>query len=311
VSVFISYSWDDEPHKAWVRILAERLRADDVDVTVDRWSAVPGDQLPEFMERAIRDNDFVLVICTPRYKSRSDKRQGGVGYEGDIMTAEVLTKQNHRKFIPVCRSDSWEEAAPSWLAGKYRINLSGDPYSEREYEDLVRTLLGVREAAPPLGKSMSTISKSRSERAASPTTSPSDEFEDIKITRVVVEDVTEPRNDGTAGSALYSVPFALSSQPPSEWTQLFSENWNHPPRWTTMHRPGIARVSGSTICLNGTTIEEVEQYHRDTLQLAVDETNRQYRDLRRRQDDERARKQTADEEHRRRVDEAARRIKFD
>jgi hypothetical protein len=43
-----------------------------------------------------------------------------------------------------------------------------------------------------------------------------------------------------------------------------------------MHRPGIARIQGATITLNGTTIEEVERYHRDTLQLAVAETNKQY-----------------------------------
>jgi hypothetical protein len=85
------------------------------------------------MEKAIRDNQFVAIICTPRYKRRSDAREGGVGYEGDIMTAEVMTSQNHRKFIPVLRSGTWTEAAPSWLAGKYHIDLTGDPYSERQY----------------------------------------------------------------------------------------------------------------------------------------------------------------------------------
>jgi hypothetical protein len=41
-----------------------------------------------------------------------------------------------------------------------------------------------------------------------------------------------------------------------------------------MHRPGIARVEGSKINLGGTTVEEVEQYHRKPLILAVNETNR-------------------------------------
>ncbi len=106
-SAFISYSWDDDAHKEWVRALAERLRADGVDVTLDRWTTVPGDQLTAFMERAIRENQFVIVICTPRYKSRLDRREGGVGYEGDIMTAEVMTRQNNPKFIPVFRSGTW------------------------------------------------------------------------------------------------------------------------------------------------------------------------------------------------------------
>src|SRR5437764_13176637 len=101
--VFMSYSWEDDAHSRWVADLATRLRGDGVDVTLDRWHAVPGDQLPAFMERAVRENDFVVIVCTPRYKVRSDGRTGGVGYEGDVMTAAVYTSRNRRKFIPVLR----------------------------------------------------------------------------------------------------------------------------------------------------------------------------------------------------------------
>src|SRR5262245_2555082 len=116
---FISYSWDDAAHKEWVKELATRLRADGVDVTLDRWHAVPGDQLPAFMERAVRENDFVIAVCTPHYKQKSDRRGGGVGYEGDIMTAVIFTGGHQRKFIPVLRRGTWADAAPSWLLGKY------------------------------------------------------------------------------------------------------------------------------------------------------------------------------------------------
>jgi hypothetical protein len=227
------------------------------------------------------------------------------------MTSEVMTSQNNRKFIPVLRSGAWSQAAPSWLLGKYYINLIGDPYSTRDYEDLVRTLLGIRETAPPIGKPMATIATSTNPESESLPVSTSSEFEDIKITRVIVEDITEPRNDGTHGSALYSIPFALSRRPYSEWVQLFTENWNHPPQWTSMHRPGIATVSGATVVLNGTTIEEVERYHRDTLQLAISETNRQYREWRRKQEQRRAQEEAAREEHRKRIEDASKRIKFD
>ncbi|HEY1936925.1 MAG TPA: toll/interleukin-1 receptor domain-containing protein [Candidatus Angelobacter sp.] len=309
-TAFISYSWDDDDHREWVCDLAKRLRADGVAVSIDRWEAVPGDQLPAFMERAIRDNQFVVIICTPRYKRRSDAREGGVGYEGDIMTAEVMSSRNNRKFIPVLRSGEWALAAPSWLTGKYHINLTGDPYSERDYEDLVRTLLGIRETAPPIGKPMATIIPSKNRETESVIGNTPSEFQDIKITRVIVEDITEPRNDGTRGSALYSIPFALSCKPASEWVQLFIASWNHPPRFTTMHRPGIASVYGATITLNGTTIEEVERYHRDTLQLAVAETNKRYRELSHEQQQHRAREEAARDEHRKRIEDASKRIKF-
>ena len=98
-SAFISYSWEDEKHKEWVKKFAEQLRKDGVDAILDQWHLDLGDQLPDFMEKSIRDNDFVLIICTPKYKEKSDMRAGGVGYEGDIITAEVFTNRNHKKFI--------------------------------------------------------------------------------------------------------------------------------------------------------------------------------------------------------------------
>ena len=150
-SAFISYSWDSDEHKAWVRRLAERIRGDGVDAKLDQWETAPGDQLTEFMERGVRDHDFVLIICTPKYRQRSDSREGGVGYEGDVMTAEVMTEGSQRKFIPVWRSGHWKEAAPSWLAGKYRIDLSGNPYDEEQYTDLITTLQGERSKPPPVG----------------------------------------------------------------------------------------------------------------------------------------------------------------
>jgi TIR domain-containing protein len=150
-TAFISYSRDDEDHKAWVRELATQLRTDGVDVRLDHWHAVPGDQLLEFMEREIRNNDFVLIICTLRYKAKSDGRIGGVGYEGDIMTGEVLTKQNDRKFIPVLARGTWEESAPSWLIGKRYIDLSAAARYARGYPDLLATILGMGPKLPPLG----------------------------------------------------------------------------------------------------------------------------------------------------------------
>lgn len=147
---FVSYSWDDEAHKDWVRKLATRLRADGVDVTLDCWHAAPGTQLPEFMERSVRENNFALIVCTPRYKGKSDGRIGGVGYEGDIMTAEVFAKRNHEKFIPLLRTGGWDDAAPSWLSGKHYVDLRGEPYREDEYLKLLNTLHG-RNQVPPLG----------------------------------------------------------------------------------------------------------------------------------------------------------------
>lgn len=310
-SAFLSYSWDDDNHRAWVRALAERLRRDGVDAKLDQWETVPGDQLPSYMEQAIRDNDYVLIICTPRYGRRSEARAGGVGYEGDIITAEIFIKGNHRKFIPILAGGIWDEAAPSWLRGKYRVDLSGRPYSDESYQDLLTTIHHKRLVPPPVGRPFSTVSPAITTTPASATTSSPRASEDIRIEGVIVDEVTEPRRDGSRGSALYAVPFRLSARPAQAWARLFVENWNQPPRFTQMHRRGIASVHADKIILDGTTLEEVYEYHRDTLKLVLAETNRQYRDhVEQERAPEEARRRLG-EEHRKNIEEQARRIRFD
>ncbi len=78
-----------------------------------------------------------------------------------------------------------------------------------------------------------------------------------------------------------------------------------------MHRPGIASVRGDKVYLDGTTLEEVEKYHRDTLKLALQETNQFVAEYEqdKRIKDERAWRRL--EEHERTVCEQSSRIRFD
>lgn len=314
---FISYSWDDDAHKKWTKELAARLRGDGVDVTLDQWKLVPGDQLPKFMETAIRENSYVLILCTPNYKKKSDERKGGVGYEGDVMTAEVLTDGNHRKFIPVLRSGTRDAAMPSWLKGKYSVDLSGNPYSDDSYHDLLATLHNQREQAPALGKPPApktgpTKSVREEVKAFFPTKeNPDSDFDPIKIEGVLADEVGKPRNDGTRGSALYTVPIKLNRTPTHEWGELFRRAWDHPPQFSSMHRPGIASVQRDRIILAGTTIEEVRDVHRATLKLAVEVANKEAAEIvrKRRLADDAAKRQ--EQEHRDRIRKATDGLSFD
>jgi hypothetical protein len=279
-TAFISYSWDDEDHRNWVKELATRLRSDGVDVTLDQWEAIPGDQLPQFMESAIRDNQYALIVCTENYKQKSDSRCGGAGYEGDIMSAELFTQRNQRKFIPIMRGSDRTASTPTWLSGKYSVDFSASPFSEEQYRDLLTTLHGARETAPPLGKAPK-FTKATNHKTAAPVAKSVD-FEDIKIEGIAVDEVGEPKNDNIRGSALYVVPFRLTRSAPAEWAQLFVRNWDSPPQYTTRHRPGIARVSGDRVTLTRTTVEEVRDVHRETLKLVINVTNAQYKEIVRR-----------------------------
>lgn len=311
-TAFISYSWDSEQHREWVLALATRLRADGVETVLDQWHVVPGDQLPAFMEKAVRESNYVLIVCTPRFKERSEGRVGGVGYEGDIMTGEVLTTGNQRKFIPLLRAGEWTEAAPNWLAGKYHIDLRGEPYSESRYQDLLTTLLGTRAQPPPVQKPVARVTQSVAPASSmnAKTSSNKEAFEPIRIAGVIVDEIGTPRNDGTRGSALYAVPFRFSRRPPPEWVEFFIRAWDSPSRFTTMHRPGIASVYGDKVILNGTTVDEIEKYHRETLILAADETNKAYTELQARRKAQQEHERTRVEAHKKQVEDAAKRLKF-
>jgi ribosomal protein L36 len=290
---FISYSWDSDKHKSWVKSLATKLRADGIETILDQWHLEYGEQLPHFMEKSISTNDYVLVICTPKYKEKSDARIGGVGYEGDIITAELLSDRNTKKFIPVLRSGDKSTAIPVWLNGHYYVNLSGNLDSNIEYKDLSSTMLGSREKAPPVGENKSDIKLTPQTEHRS--------LSYIQITGVIVDEVTMPKNDGTPGSALYKVPFKLSRPPSALWKDIFIKTWNCPPRFSTMHRPGIASVHNDKIILDGTTIDEVKIVHRETLILVINETNRLEKELLRKQAIETEQKQKAIEEHKNHV----------
>jgi hypothetical protein len=149
---FISYAREGSDHQKWVEDLAERLRSDGIDVVLDVWEMHPGDQLPAFMERSVRDCEFVVIVCTPAYKLRSDGRAGGVGYESTVITGELLAGASPRKFIPLLRSGIWKEAGPSPLLGSYYIDVLNDPANLAGYGMLRDTLLRRLPKAPPLGR---------------------------------------------------------------------------------------------------------------------------------------------------------------
>ena len=78
-----------------------------------------------------------------------------------------------------------------------------------------------------------------------------------------------------------------------------------------MHRPGIATVRGARIVLDGTTLDEIEKHHRDTLTLCVNIANQKEAEILqvRRQAEERRRRQVAD--HRKEVGDRAKKLSFD
>lgn len=171
--VFISYSWTSDEYADWVRALAERLRANGVNVILDRWDLRPGQDKFVFMEQMVTDPEMkkVLVMCDRRYAERADSREGGVGTESTIISQEVYNQVGQEKFIPIIaqRGPGGEPYLPAFIKSRIYIDLSDPKLFERGYEDLLRTLIG-RPASekPPLGKPPAYIFET--DRHPSPTT---------------------------------------------------------------------------------------------------------------------------------------------
>jgi hypothetical protein len=149
---FISYSWDSEAHKKWVLDLATKLQAEGgVRIILDQWYLPPGGDRAIFMEESVRDSDFVILICTPDYARKANNREGGVGYEATIITGQLADNINQRKFIPILRDGDWKSSLPVWIKTKLGVNLRDNPYSDEEYQNLLRALHSEPLKAPPVG----------------------------------------------------------------------------------------------------------------------------------------------------------------
>lgn len=143
---FISYSWDDEAHRAWVKSLGERLVLNGVNARLDQWHVSPGESLTQFMEHEVSESDKVLVVCTPLYAQRSLQRAGGVGYEQQMITGQIAAGVPRNKFIPILRRGTFvpgpECGIPAQFAGILALDMTSAAREEAAFEQLLRAVFG-------------------------------------------------------------------------------------------------------------------------------------------------------------------------
>jgi TIR domain len=155
--VFLSYSWDNEDHKTWVRELASRLANSGVQVRLDQWFVKPGESFIQFMEQEVSLADVVVVVCTPEYARRLNERSRGVGFEGQILSARIYSGTPRTKFIPIIRAgtvdDGPECAIPTLFRGVVIVDFRDSVDFENGFEELLRAILNKpKYLPPPLGQ---------------------------------------------------------------------------------------------------------------------------------------------------------------
>jgi hypothetical protein len=157
--VFISYAHDDELHEERVRGFWLFLRGHGVNARLDLPAAEQRVDWPQWMDRELREADWVLVIASPEYKRRAegDALPGegrGVQWEGRLIREHLYVNQDEglRRVLPVVLSGCSADDIPRWLAPASATHYVVNDYTVAGAEKLLRVLTGQPwETEPPLG----------------------------------------------------------------------------------------------------------------------------------------------------------------
>lgn len=150
--VFISYSWDSEPHKQWVLDLSKDLREKfRVYTLLDRYNH-GGDDLPTFMLKGLERADRVIIIGTPKYKEKLEKAGGGAKFEDQVITISLYKNMGSDKFVPVMREGTFFDSFNTLIETRLGYDMSNDGKYEERLQELAADLWGQpMNMAPPLG----------------------------------------------------------------------------------------------------------------------------------------------------------------
>lgn len=148
--VFISYAHDTERFADDVLAFANKLRSDIIDANIDQYEESPPEGWPRWMERQVRESEFVLVICTKMYMQKItalDSSQGrGVNWEVGIIYQHIYDSfAQNTKFIPVIFPGSDTDDVPIPLKGATFYY----PGEESSYKRLLNRLLGIKSVEKP------------------------------------------------------------------------------------------------------------------------------------------------------------------
>ena len=302
-SIFISYSHED---KELARALYDRLKARGHMVWIDEQELRVGDSLIERISTAIADIDFFLALVSPAAaESRWCRKELALAVSGEL-------NRRGMRVMPL-RVDGAK--MPAALGDQLYLEVSLDDV-DTAVERLLRDIASYRvdaQAADDQARA-SDQAQHREQQSRAHDNSPAGEpyhFELLRIVGVVAEGVGTPLNDGSRRSALYRVPLQLSGRPSRVWAELFKRNWDRPPNFTSMHRPGIGSVQGDTVVLDGTTMDELETVHLTTLRAVMEKTNAEAAEIERCEHAARQREHQRRRSHEENVRDVSRRLRFD
>lgn len=134
-TAFISYAHENDSHRTKAIGLANRLRIEGVDASIDAYDIHPSEGWPKWMEKQFK-SDYIIVILSERYIREFNQEvdnASGARFEGAILSSILLRNGLSFKNIAlVCFSECADIKVPNVLFGctRYYIDKQG------EYEKL-------------------------------------------------------------------------------------------------------------------------------------------------------------------------------
>lgn len=140
--LFVSYSWTNPDHEAWVLQISSELRESGIDVILDKWDLKEGHDAYFFMEKMVTDPEIkkVILVCDKAYVDKADGRSGGVGTETQIISAEIYKKTEQDKFVAIVtdRDEDGKAYLPAYYSSRIYIDLSDPSTRDENFDQLLR-----------------------------------------------------------------------------------------------------------------------------------------------------------------------------
>jgi len=140
-TAFVSYAHENETHRAKAIGLANRLRKEGVDASIDAYDNHPPEGWPKWMEKQSK-SDYIIVILSERYIkgfNQEDDSASGARFEGAILSSKLLQSGvSFRNIALVCFDECSNVQIPDVLVGctRYFVDRQG------EYEKLYTFVTG-------------------------------------------------------------------------------------------------------------------------------------------------------------------------
>jgi len=134
-----------------VENLADALVRNGVDIRADFYTVHGGVSITEFIY-TMSNQDKIIIILTPTYKTRAIEGTGGVGYEYRIVSNSLLDHGPKANLIPVLRRGDKALSVPEPIGDLAYIDFRNDDSYDYCLDEIVNAVYEIpRREKPSLG----------------------------------------------------------------------------------------------------------------------------------------------------------------